>query len=168
MEVKYPRIAFAGCAGAGKDLAAIPLYALGYRKHAFGDIIKRQLDPLVREYFGFSAFTEDRTQKARIRRTLESWGEDRYGEITVEYFETLPERAVNTRLVRVREAEEWVRRGGIILLLERPHVGAATPWEAERLQELEDSGLIAGTLHNDRTPEALHAKVVSIAREGFV
>ena len=85
----------------------------GYERSSFGDIIKRQLDPIIRLHFGFSAFTTDQNQKARIRRTLESWGEDNYAAIFQEYFSNLPARSVNTRLVRVTEAEEWLLRGGV-------------------------------------------------------
>ena len=113
--MKVNLIAFTGVAGAGKDAASAPLIAAGYGRSAFGDIIKRQVDPLVQKYMGFSAFTEDRAQKPLIRRTLESWGEDNYDSIFQEFFDTLPEKCVNTRLCRVREAKEWVRRGGVIL-----------------------------------------------------
>ena len=101
-------IAFAGYAREGKDAAAQRLITSGWKRCAFGDIIKAQLDPLMKEHLGFSAFTEDDTQKKQIRPILEQWGEVNYDGVMREFFDTLPPRAVNTRLVRLREAKEWV------------------------------------------------------------
>lgn len=155
-------IAFAGYAGAGKDEAARPLIEAGYRRHCFGDIIKRQLDGIIHQYFGFSAFTEDRTKKERIRRTLESWGDDNYDAILREYFATLPEKAVNTRLVRVREALAWRESGGLIYEVWNPNVKPATSWEAKNLQELRESGVIQTVIENNGSIEDLHAKVKAL------
>ena len=55
-----------------------------------------------------ACFTEDDTQKKKIRPILEQWGEVNYDGVMKEFFHTLPSRAVNTRLVRLREAKEWV------------------------------------------------------------
>lgn len=162
-EVKFPRIAFVGFGNVGKDEAAKALYLLLFHKCAFGDIIKRQIDPLVQKYFGFSAFTENDGEKARIRPILEQWGEVNYDAITEEFFRNLPERAVNTRLVRVREARQWKDRGGIIVEIQRPGVGPATDWERDRLDELCAAGLIDYTIENDGTPEQLQQKVLDVA-----
>ena len=157
-------IAFAGYAGAGKDVAATNLITgHGYKRRCFGDIIKRQVDGLVLEHFGFSAFTEDRSQKVQIRRTLESWGEDNYDAILEEFMTSLPERVVNTRLVRVREANEWCEAGGVIWEITRPGVGPATQWEADRLEELRDSQRITRIFTNDQDPENLAVRVFDAA-----
>ena len=152
-------IAFAGYAREGKDAAAQKLITLGWKRVAFGDIIKRQIDSLVKEHLGFSAFTEDDTQKKQIRPILEQWGEVNYDGVMKQFFDTLPARAVNTRLVRVSEAKEWIKRGGIILRIRRPGVAPATDWEATRLQELYDGGVIHDTIINDGTVEQLHNRV---------
>ena len=99
-------IAFAGYAREGKDAAAQRLITSGWKRCAVGDIIKRQMDPLINHHLGFSAFTEDDTQKKQIRPILEQWGEVNYDGVMREFFDTLPSRAVNTRLVRLREAKE--------------------------------------------------------------
>jgi len=156
-------IAFTGLSGVGKDEASKPLLALGYKRHAFGNIIKHQLDELIQKHFGFSAFTEDRTQKAKIRRTLEHWGEDNYDAILDEFMATLPEKAVNTRLVRVKEAAKWVGKGGIIVEVVRPGLEPATQWEVDRMQELTASGLIRCTVINSGTPQDLHAEILRIS-----
>lgn len=154
------RVAFAGFAGTGKDVAAQVLIDRGYQRVCFGDIIKDQLDEVIQRHFGFSAHTADRAEKARIRRTLESWGEDNYDQICRQFFDSLPPRAVNTRLVRVREALQWVSQGGVILEVVRPQVGAATQWEHDRFRELCEANVIRGQVHNDGTPEQLHANVL--------
>lgn len=157
-------IAFAGFAGTGKDEAAKPLMEIGYSRCCFGDIIKRQIDPLILEHLGFSAFTYDRAQKAQIRRTLESWGEDNYDNIMAEYFDSLRPPAVNTRLVRVREATEWVKRGGVIVEIHRPGKGPATAWEGDRFQELVKAGLIYSTISNTGSLADLRAEILSLAQ----
>lgn len=152
-------IAFAGYAREGKDAAAHKLISLGWHRVAFGDIIKKHIDSLVKLHLGFSAFTEDDTQKKQIRPILEQWGEVNYDGVMKEFFDTLPSRAVNTRLVRLREAKEWIKRGGIILRVRRPNIDPATEWERDRLKELYDGGVIHDTIINDGTIEQLHNRV---------
>jgi hypothetical protein len=152
-------VAFTGVARAGKDEAGRALIADGFVRHCFGDIIKGQLDPFVRQHLGFSAFTENDVQKRQIRTLLESWGDANYDNIMAEYFATLPERAVNTRLVRTREAAEWRARGGFIYEIRRPHVSPATQWESLALQDLWMAELVDGVIENNGSPEDLHAKV---------
>lgn len=155
-------VAFSGYGGTGKDEAARALIALGYQRVCFGDIIKYQLDEVISENLGFSAFTEDRAQKALIRRTLESWGEDNYENIFSLFFGRLPQKAVNTRIVRLREAQEWKRRGGIIIHIMRPDVNAETPWAEEQVDTLHRSGLIDATIYNSGSIEGLHKAVTWI------
>jgi hypothetical protein len=160
-----PLVAFAGYAGAGKDAAAQSLISRGYARHNFGDIIKQQLDSVVRAQFGFSAFTERAEEKARIRRSLESWGEDNYAAICEQFFQTLYANAVNTRLVRCAEAERWKARGGVIVLVHRPGFGAATAWEGQRLDELCRAGHIDANLSNDGDIKLLHDRTLTVLRE---
>lgn len=156
-------IALTGYAGSGKDEAAKALIAQGYKRCCFGDIIKGQVDPLVRQHFGFSAFTEDRSQKPLIRRTLEAWGEDNYDAIFREFFSSLPHKAVNTRLCRAREAVEWLARGGVIVHVKRIGVEAETPWAKAQVEELIAQGLITHTISNDFTVGYLHERILQIA-----
>ncbi len=140
----FPHIAFAGYARAGKDTACDLLVAeFGYTKTAFGTVMKRQIDPFVRQFLGFSAFTEDDAQKQKIRALLECWGDTFYEAITKEFFDTLPDKAANARIVREPEAREWVARGGIIVELQRPFAKPSTDWERDRLEELRNTGLIS-------------------------
>jgi hypothetical protein len=153
-------IAFTGFSRAGKDTAARPLIAAGYARHNFGDIIKRQLDPLVREHFGFSAFTERTLEKTAIRRTLEMWGEDNYDRILAEFLTTLPDRAVNTKVMRLREARAWTERGGIIVEIRRPGLTAFGSFERECIAELHSAGLISHTIWNWGTEDDLAKQVL--------
>lgn len=159
MTLKYPLIAFCGFARSGKDEAAKPLIAANYNRVCFGDIIKQQLDTLIQRHFGFSAFTEVSEEKAKIRRTLENWGEDNYDNIFAHFFKTLPNPAVNTRLCRLPEGREWVARGGIIIEVVRPGVEAETQWSADRVRELNEAGLVHKTIYNFGTVEDLATTV---------
>lgn len=161
-------IAFTGYAGAGKDEAAAPLIAAGWRRAAFGDIIKRLLDPLVRQHLGFSAFTEDRAQKARIRGLLVHGGAAFYETVFSEYFhprfgapESLP--LVNPRLMCPREAKAWRAAGGLLIELVRPGVQPAEPCEAAWLEDMRREGLIDHRIHNGGTVADLHKAVCALA-----
>jgi hypothetical protein len=163
-------VAFAGYAGSGKDTAALRLIERGFKRVCFGDIIKRQIDPLIQQHLGFSAFTEDREQKTLIRGVLEQWGDANYEKIGEEFFRDLPPLAVNTRLVRVREAEKWVAVGGVILLVQRPGLEPASTWEKDRLDELiawgRSSPRCTG-VWNGSTPEHLHIMVDNLVLSLF-
>lgn len=153
-------IAFTGFAHSGKDEAAKILLAAGYERRCFGDIIKAQADELIHTHLGFSAFTEVPEEKQKIRRTLESWGEDNYAAVFEEFFKDLPEKCVNTRLCRLREAQEWTKRGGIIIAILKPGLNAETPWSHEQFESLKKAGLIFCYIINDGTPEQLHEKLL--------
>jgi hypothetical protein len=157
-------IALCGYARTGKDEAAKALIADGYHRRCFGDIIKGQIDELVRRHLGFSAFTQDDAQKARIRHILEHWGDANYDGITREFFATLPEKCVNTRLVRLREAREWKARGGVILEVRRPGAEACSSWEAANLYKLQEAGVIDAVLNNDGGIAELHAAIRAVAK----
>lgn len=160
-------VALCGYSGVGKDEAAraligpVGVNGCTYSRWNFGDLIKEAVDPIVRKHFGFSAFTENRDQKARIRRTLEAFGEDNYDNFFSEFFGRLPAMAVNTRLVRVKEAEEWKARGGALIWIYRPGRMPATQWETDRQEELEMSGLIDVGIWNDGTPDELRDKFMT-------
>jgi hypothetical protein len=156
-------IAFCGYGREGKDTAAARLLVNGWSKVAFGDIIKAQLDPLIQEHLGFSAFTENDIRKDKIRGVLEQWGESNYDGVMNEFFSRLKPMSVNTRLVRAREAREWCSRGGIIVRVRRPNTGPRTNWEQERIDELYSTGLVTHEVVNDSTPEVLWDQVDSIA-----
>lgn len=157
-------IAFAGYARCGKDTACDALVPHGYKRVAPGDIIKRFSDSLCLKHLGFSAFTQVDEQKKLIRPLLETVGDTFYDAIMEEYFETLPEKAVNGRMVRPQEAYEWKERGGYIVMIVRPGVAPATEWEAARLAELQEAGVIDMTILNTDLNE-FKEEVVEYARQ---
>ena len=159
--MQFPLIAFAGYAHCGKDTAAEVLISEGYRQAAFGDIIKAQCDELIKKHLGFSAFTQRPLEKARIRKTLQYWGEDNYDNIFREFFEKLKPPAVNTRICKIDEAQEWIRRGGIIVYIERPGCQAETEWSREVNAALRNPvrQLIHSVVHNDSSLEDFQAAI---------
>jgi len=161
---KYPLIAFTGYARAGKDEAAKILIDNGYTRRCFGDIIKEQLRPLCKEHMGIDTFTENNTDKNRIRGLLELWGDVNYADVFNEFFANLPDMCVNTRLVRVREAIAWKERGGIILNVTRATIRPSSQWEFDRLAELQSAGLIDQNVVNHGTISQLHDQILHIAR----
>lgn len=161
--MKHPRIAFTGFAGTGKDTAALPLIAAGYERRCFGDLIKDLFDPLVREHLGFSAHTADRRQKHFIRPLLVHGGEVFYRTVSERFFASLPERCVNTRLMRVAEGNQWRAAGGVIIEITRPGHGCAEPMEERWLAELRAAGLIDHTVRNNGDMASLHRAVCALA-----
>jgi hypothetical protein len=161
---KIPQlIAFCGFAGAGKDEAARPLIAAGWLRFNLGDLIKSQLDPVIREQMGFGAFTELAGEKAKIRRTLEMWGEDNYDNLVRDYFRDIDmhlvqgRAIVNTKLMRHNEAILWKERGGKIYLINNPRVSAFGQFELDCMKELmADATLIDRVIHNDGNVVWLH------------
>jgi dephospho-CoA kinase len=165
----FSRVAIAGAARTGKDEVAKSLVTeLGYTRHSFGDILKRQLRPLLLQYTGIDAFTEIDAEKKIIRPTLEAWSVTNGPGLVREYWETAPAKLINNRLVKVDEAAEFKNHGGVIVWLERPGKGPVSAWEAEQLEKLKASGLIDLTLLNDGTLEDLRRKVLELFGGGGV
>jgi hypothetical protein len=161
-----PHIAFAGFARVGKDEAGAVLVANGYKRMAFGDIIKAQLDNLIKEHFGFSAFTTNTAEKTKIRCTLESWGEDNYESILKQFMEQMSKSelpVVNTRIMRAREVIEWKKAGGVVVLVVRPGTAPFGKFETDCMMEI--LPLIDYTIDNDSDLTALQAKVLDLARK---
>jgi hypothetical protein len=143
------RIALTGYARVGKSYAARYLAErYGLTVVAMGQIIKAQLDDLVQTHLGFSAFTENDAEKKRIREVLVHWGYSNYDAIIDEFFLLLPDRAVNERLFRVREAVRWKAEGGVIWHIKDAVTRPAEPKEEEELRVLYDRHLIDAQVFN--------------------
>lgn len=134
------------------------------------DFYKRVLEPFDDLNITVSAFTEDDALKQQIRPTLERGGELIYDYVMREYFRCVDaawsagKSVVNTRLVKEREAREWKKRGGEIILVTRRDWPAATPWEAENVMTLYRSGLIDAEVFNEGSAEDWEAFAVNFAR----
>lgn len=159
-------IAMAGYSRSGKSKAAKAIAKQNdYALCSFSTIIKEDLDPLIMQFCGFSAFTEIDEQKTQIRGLLEQYGEAAYDSIIRRYFDRVDRfnedgySVVNERIVRIREAKEWVDRGGVIWEIYRPGYDAATAWEREALYDLQESGYISHQIINAGTVEQLHKMV---------
>lgn len=153
-------IAFTGYAGSGKDTAAeILIQEHGYERRCFGDIIKKQLAPVIKKHFGFDPLTATHEQKAKVRATLESWGNDNYDAIMEEFFKDLPERCVNTRLCRRREAIAWKDKGGVIIEVRKFQLPCEPgPSDHQWLMEIEP--YVDGFITNNGTKESLWGRVM--------
>ncbi len=157
------RIGLIGYARTGKDTAGeILIRRFGLVRVALGDIIKRQLDPLVMQHLGFSAFTQEDHQKKQIRNTLVHWGYANYDRILAEFMHDLPGRCVATRVFRLEEAEAWQAKGGLLFEIRRPGVEPAEPMEAHELNRCRAADLITGTIHNDKDVAGLEACIVNL------
>lgn len=158
------RIALHGLARTGKDSVGRVLISLvpGLTRVAFGDLIKQDLDPVIREHFGFSAFTEINEEKELIRPVLVAWGYANHASIERRFFATLPALAVNTRIFRARECELWGAAGGVVWEVVRPGAIAAEPQELKELEECRSRGLITRVVRNHGTLEDLRAEVARV------
>ncbi|TDE87372.1 hypothetical protein [Deinococcus sp. S9] len=121
----------------------------------FADFFERVLLPFEHHDLMTDAFTENDHEKRIIRPILEHGGELIYDHIFQAYFAEVDaalergDRIVNTRLVRLPEAQAWVERGGVIYVVHRKDWPAASDWEGKHLLALEESGLVTGHLMND-------------------
>ncbi len=150
-------IALAGYGRAGKDVLGAAFIQAGWTRHCPGDSIKAIFDAVIREHLGFSAFTEDPTQKEQIRPLLVHGGQSLYEPIFRRYFSEVDalldegKRVINTRLFRVEEAQRWKERGGEIWEVIRLDNLPKEPEEARSMAELGTAGFIDRTLFNGGT-----------------
>ncbi len=160
------RIALHGYARTGKDTFGLMLMRLlDLKRVALGDIIKRQLDPIVKIHLGFSAFTQDDKQKTQIRPTLVEWGYANYDNILREFMEDVPARAVSTRIFRLEECLAWRQAGGIIVELKRLGIAPAETKEAMELERCRVAGFIDLTIDNNGTIDDLEKEAIQLAFE---
>lgn len=156
-------IGLTGYARTGKDTVASMLQELEprFERVSMGNLIKASANPVLREYLGISAFTEDAVEKEIIRNFLVWHGYHKYDHFLDEFKKVCQDRQylINTRIFDLREAKWWVEQGGVIVEVVRPGVGAAEPREEENLARLKAHGLVHATLVNDGNLEALRDKV---------
>lgn len=165
------RIALHGLSRTGKDTVGtiIRSFFPQMRRVAFGDIIKADLDQLIFDHFGFSAFTENDNEKAIIRSMLVHWGYANYQSVERRFFRDMPIFAVNTRIFRVREAKLWKQAGGVVWEVTRPCTTPAEPNEALEIATCRAEGLIDAVLENDGTIESLKTRVCALlVTQGFL
>jgi hypothetical protein len=114
--------------------------------------------------FKVDPFTEDTRpngDKERIRALLEWLGMWEYDELLFRFMETLPAPVVNTRLMRVREAEAWKACGGIIVEIIRDGI-PRSDFEKQSMEELREGDFIDYVIFNDFDVPTLHASMLSL------
>ncbi len=138
---------------------------------AWGTFLEEVLIPFELSDLECDAFTEFDPHKQVIRPILEKGGDLIYSWVSEEYFRQVDaalergERVVNTRLVRIPEAREWVSRGGVIYVIERRDWPFASDWERDALATLKASGLVADTLYNHGSEADWQAEAEFFARD---
>lgn len=159
-------IGFIGYAHSGKDRGIVDmLIQLGYIRTCFGDNIKRAFDPLVQKYFGFSAFTENREEKLKIRALLEHGGEVLMDGLMREYrLETEQQILRGRKLANPRVMSErhlWRGWGGKIYEVIRPGIQPASKWEFDYIENMRRQNMIEPTpIINDGTLEQLRERIL--------
>ena len=157
------RVAIVGASRVGKDsVVNIMIKELGYQRHSFGDLIKKQLGPIIKEHTGIDSFTENDQEKTLLRPVLEGWSVTNSSGLLREYWATAPNKLVNNRLVKLDEAREVKSHDGSIVWVNRPGRSPATDWERTELGKLTESGLVDAYIENDSTLEDLRRKVLSL------
>jgi hypothetical protein len=161
------RIAFSGYSRCGKDTAAEILLSHGYEQRSMGDLIRKDLAPVFKSYnmpspWSVEAKTGDRA--ADIRKMMESWGEYHYDRLIAEFFDTLPETCVNTRITLPPEASRWTKLGGIIIEVHKPGLEPSTPWERKCVTGLQNAGLIHATIINNGNQMDLQAALMKVIK----
>jgi hypothetical protein len=186
-------IALTGYSRSGKDTAADALVAIGYERRAFGDIIKRFVaedQSVMFSHFrhwlldtartqsriseiaygwslvklcGVDPFTQDDEVKPLLRALFEDYGIWRYDEVVQQFFSSLPEKCVNSRLCRPEEAIQWRQRGGLIVEVIRPGNRPQTEVEGQWMTELHVQGLVDSIIKNNGSPSQLSKAIVAMA-----
>lgn len=136
-------IGIAGAARSGKDTLAKALqHALkGAELMSFAWAVKQRADPICREKYGISAFTEDSEHKKVIRPTLIDIGHgerQKYPDVWVNIIHKrieveLPEKNIIVTDIRYKNESEMVRaNGGTVIFVQREGQ-ADIPTEKESL-----------------------------------
>ena len=138
-------IAFTGYSGTGKSTLAREFNRVWESKHddcwlimSPGDIIKADLS--IHPHL--EPWTEDREKKRILRPLFESYGDASYESVMGRYFKQIDGamsanlRVINHRLCRKWEAEQWTKRGGMIVHVEAAYDAPHTKWESEALESV--------------------------------
>lgn len=156
-------IGLTGYARTGKDTVARLLQELEPRFTvvSMGNLIKASADPVLQEYLGISAYTENPKEKEIIRSFLVWHGYHKYDEFLGRFKAVCQgkEYLINTRVFDLREAKWWVDQGGVLIEVQRPGFGPVEPTEERNLKRLKEAGLVHATLLNDGDLDKLRERV---------
>ena len=161
-------VGICGYAGVGKDTAADGLKKLGFTKLSFGDKVRELAKPIA-EFFGLDISV--RQDKKFIRPILVDIGRigrqvhsDIWIKPVVAYMDNNPEQDFVIADVRyLNEAQEILKRDGMLFYIERPNYGPANDEEyhsIEIIKHLLHDSLIH--IYNNRDIKTLREQVREI------
>lgn len=140
-------IGVSGFARSGKDTfyerssAYLSFHGESCVKHSFASALKKELDPLLLEHAGISAFTEDDAEKEIIRPLLVTYGTDIRRKLNPDCWIEKINDVVDSDLsagkyvfitdVRFLNEAKWVKdKGGLLFNISRDKIGPANKDEA--------------------------------------
>lgn len=151
-------LGIAGLARSGKDTFfeltnSNRILDLPYEKHSFADEVKEDLDDFIKSKFGFSAFTEIKSEKDVIRPLLVAWGTHVMRKLDQDHWikkisNKLKPNCINF-ITDVRYENEciWIkdRKMGKVIYLSRS--GVKPPNEEEKINDPKIKALADKKLH---------------------
>jgi hypothetical protein len=143
-ELVLPRkIGLTGPGQCGKSTVATALSIHGWAEISMGNQIKRELDGLIQGTFGFSAFTESKYEKPRIRGVMEAWGYANYERHLKWLIDNSIRlgQCVNSRVFDAPEAEQWKEIGGVIVEVQREGINSETEVARMALRRVRGDGV---------------------------
>lgn len=180
-------IGIGGYARVGKDTVgkSILTYAAvvlnkPYKRVAFADELKKEIDPFVKENFGFSVFSANDEQKKIIRPLLVGLGESRRiqnpeywiykAKLQVEINKNNGIGSIVTD-VRYKNEAQWIKdNGGIVIYIHRNGIFAPNPTEEESIPEVQniaDYILGMSNFRKGNYSEKVYKQIASFIKENF-
>jgi len=160
-------IGIAGYAQTGKDTAATALIDLGFKRHAFADRLKDEVNWML-EAVGHVIDTHKEDEKKSWRDFLVFWGA-KMRKIRPDYWVEHLHKSISTKDVVITDVRylnevNWIlNQGGTIIRLHRPGVTAAN--EEERMSfMIIDQAILHSVINidNEGTIEDLHSKIKAL------
>lgn len=180
-------IGIGGYARVGKDTVgkSILTYAAvvlnkPYKRVAFADELKKEIDPFVKENFGFSVFNANDEQKKIIRPLLVGLGESRRiqnpeywiykAKLQVEINKNNGIGSIVTD-VRYKNEAQWIKdNGGIVIYIHRNGIFAPNPTEEESMPEVQniaDYILGMSNFRKGNYSEKVYKQIANFIKENF-
>lgn len=146
------RVALFGCGGCGKTQAARGMEALGWQFLSTTMPGKNDLEAIVQKRLGFSAHTEVKEQKAKIRAILEAW----IGACGPQFFaenlnSALKAPSAYERIYELYQTTLWKAAGYHIIEVRKPGITFETEYYEKRHKEVVAAGHVDCIVHNNGT-----------------
>lgn len=151
-----------------------------YKRVAFADELKKEIDPFVKENFGFSVFNANDEQKKIIRPLLVGLGESRRiqnpeywiykAKLQVEINKNNGIGSIVTD-VRYKNEAQWIKdNGGIVIYIHRNGIFAPNPTEEESIPEVQsiaDYILGMSNFRKGNYSEKVYKQIANFIKENF-